>query len=89
MTPVAIVRPRDVGATPTLAVMPKGFAAVSYPPASQRPLALSSLAPPAVEPLQLKGTTLTLTASSTIEAVAVKGPGRVRSRRRPVSSPSR
>lgn len=74
VTPVAIVRPRDVGATPTLAVMPKGFAAVSYPPASQGPLALSSLAPPAVEPLQLNGTTLTLTASSTIEAVAVRGP---------------
>lgn len=74
VTPVAIVRPRDVGATPTLAVMPKGFAAVSYRPASQGPLALSSLAPPAVEPLQLKGTTMTLTASSTIEALAVKGP---------------
>ena len=89
MTPVAIVRPRDVGATATLAVMPKGFAAVSYPPASQRPLALSSLAPPAIEPLQLKGTTLTLTASSTHRGRRGHGPGGFVPAARPVSSPSR
>ena len=74
MTPVAIVRPARRGRHPRPRGDAQGVRRGGYPPASQRPLALSSLAPPAVEPLQLKGTTLTLTASSTIEVVEVKGP---------------
>lgn len=66
VTPVAVVRPRDTAATATLAVVPRGFQAVAFAPPQQDALKLSALTPPALEPLRLDGTTLSVTAQSSL-----------------------
>ncbi|HEY7722360.1 MAG TPA: FtsX-like permease family protein [Pedococcus sp.] len=57
-TPVAVVRPRDREATATMAVDPAGFGRVAYSPAGGS-LRLRALQPPAVEPVQMEGTSVT------------------------------
>ena len=58
-TPVAIVRHRDTTSTPTMAVLPEGFAAVSYPVSGQRPFDLGKLAPPRTATVNLSGARIT------------------------------
>lgn len=58
-TPVAIVRHRDTTSTPTMAVLPDGFAAVSYPVTGQRPFDLGRLAPPRTATVNLSGARIT------------------------------
>jgi hypothetical protein len=58
-TPVAVIRPRDVGAPATMAVVSGHFDAVAYPLADGERLRLSELRPPAVAPVQLRGDRVT------------------------------
>jgi hypothetical protein len=73
VTPVAIVRPRDTAATATIAVVPSGFASVAYPPPHQEALALSTLAPPGLDPVRLDGTTLSVTAQPSLTLAGAPG----------------
>ncbi len=73
VTPVAVVRPRDANATATIAVVPQGFEAIGYPPSGQDRLRLDQLAPPAVAPVRLEGTTLSLTAEPRLSAEGEAG----------------
>lgn len=66
VTPVAIIQPQDAASSPTIAVEPRSFETVSYPPPNQPPLDLGRIAPPALQPLRLDGTTLTAEVSSTL-----------------------
>jgi putative ABC transport system permease protein len=73
VTPVAIVRPRDVAATATMAVVPRGFDAVAFPPPHQEALELAALAPPAVDPVRLDGSTLSLTVEPSLTVAEAGG----------------
>ena len=73
VTPVAIVRPRDVSATATIAVVPRGFEEVAFPPPHQEALELAALAPPAVEPVRLDGSTLSVTVEPSLTVTEAGG----------------
>lgn len=66
VTPVAVIQPNDPASSPTIAVQPQSFRAVSYPPSNQPALDLSALGPSPVQTLRLKGRTLTGEISSTL-----------------------